>query len=149
MCKYKRQSMFIEFCQKSQKEVFFGKLIKTSQKDTEKKDWKKKKKEGKKKKKRCSKENENERKENWLAWCLISFTSRTFEKPRKMAFISRRMQLHPNDRLAMHSLVYTHHLFATSFNAQLKPILTDFFVNTFYYIPFSIRFAAIVADDRP
>lgn len=36
--------MFIEFCQKSQKEVFFGKLIKTSQKDTEKKIEKRKKK---------------------------------------------------------------------------------------------------------
>lgn len=48
MCKYKRQSMFIEFCQKSQKEVFFGKLIKTSQKDTEKKIEKRKKKEEKK-----------------------------------------------------------------------------------------------------
>lgn len=40
--------MFIEFCQKSQKEVFFGKLIKTSQKDTEKKIEKRKKKEEKK-----------------------------------------------------------------------------------------------------
>lgn len=55
MCKYKRQSMFIEFCQKSQKEVFFGKLIKTSQKDTEKKDWKKKKKDAQKKMKMSEK----------------------------------------------------------------------------------------------
>lgn len=39
--------MFIEFCQKSQKEVFFGKLIKTSQKDTEKKIEKRKKREKK------------------------------------------------------------------------------------------------------
>lgn len=41
--------MFIEFCQKSQKEVFFGKLIKTSQKDTEKKIEKRKKKDAQKK----------------------------------------------------------------------------------------------------
>lgn len=55
MCKYKRQSMFIEFCQKSQKEVFFGKLIKTSQKDTEKKIEKRKKKKEKRRKKDAQK----------------------------------------------------------------------------------------------
>lgn len=53
---------------------------------------------------------ENEKKGNWLAWCLISFTSEKFETPWKMAFYSHFQLETPYNLRKRSSLPFTLYL---------------------------------------